>query len=49
MIHKKTLARIFKLLRSPGIDSKESILTAHEARRASMQHDNPIPIQFLAP
>ncbi len=39
--------RIFKRLWSPGIDSKESIPPAYEARRAGT--NNPIPTRFLAP
>jgi hypothetical protein len=41
-------ARIFKLLRHPDIDSKESIPPAYAARRAG-RYDNPIPNWFLAP
>jgi hypothetical protein len=39
-------ARNFKLLRSPGIDSKRSILPAYVAWRAG---DNPILTRFLTP
>jgi hypothetical protein len=40
-------ARIFKLLWSPGIDSKEPIPPACVAWRARCH--NPIPTRFLAP
>ncbi len=40
-------ARIFELLMSPGIDSKESIPQAYVSWRAG--YDNPIPARFLAP
>ncbi len=40
-------AWIFKLSRSPGIDSEKSIPTACEARRAGMT--TPIPTRFLDP
>jgi hypothetical protein len=36
---------MFKLVMSPGIDSKESIPSAYVAGR----YDNPIPTRFLAP
>jgi hypothetical protein len=39
--------RIFKLLCSPGIDSKEPIPPAYVAWRP--RYDNPIPTRFLAP
>jgi hypothetical protein len=39
-------ARIFKLLRSPRIDSKESILPAYSL---AGRYDNLIPALFLAP
>ncbi len=39
---------IFKLLKSPGIDSKESIPPAYVAWRVG-RYDNPIPTLFLAP
>jgi hypothetical protein len=38
---------IFKLLMSPGIDSKESIPPADVAWRA--RYDNPIPTRFHSP
>ncbi len=44
---KHTRAQIFKLLRSPGIDSKAWILPANVAWRAGTI--NPIPTRFLAP
>jgi hypothetical protein len=40
-------ARICKLLRSPGIDSKERIPPPREHGWPGV--DNPIPTQFLAP
>ncbi len=36
-VKRKFLARIFKLLRSPGIDSKESIPSAYVAWRAESE------------
>ncbi len=39
---------IFKLLRSPGINFKESILLVYVCSLAG-RYDNPIPIRFLAP
>jgi hypothetical protein len=39
---------IFNLLRSPGIDFKESIPLSYVAWRAG-RYDNPIPTRFLAP
>ncbi len=42
----KYRARILKLLRSPGIDSKASIPPAYVAWRASTR--SPIPTRFLA-
>jgi hypothetical protein len=38
---------IFKLLRSPGIDCKESIPQAYEA--SGLVYDNPVSTRFLAP
>jgi hypothetical protein len=38
----------FKLIRSPRIDCKESILPAYVARQAGTTY-NPIPTRFLAP
>jgi hypothetical protein len=43
-----TRARYFTLLRSPGIDSKESIPPAYVAWRAGTA-DNPFLPRFLAP
>jgi hypothetical protein len=43
----KYTARIFKLLRSPGIDSKESIPPAYVVWRAGTT--TPFPARFLAP
>jgi hypothetical protein len=43
----RALSRIFKLLRSPRIDSKEPIPPGCVAWRADT-YDNPIPTQFLA-
>jgi hypothetical protein len=40
-------AQIFKLPRSPRVDSKESIPPAYVATRVG--YDNPIPNRFLAP
>jgi hypothetical protein len=40
---RKTTDRIFKFLRSPGIDSKKSISTL------AGRYDDPIPTRFLAP
>jgi hypothetical protein len=37
-------ARIFKLLRSQGVDSKEPILLAYVARRACTLYNDPIHI-----
>ncbi len=39
-------SQIFKLLRSLGIDSKESISPAY---LAAGRYDNPVPTRFLAP
>ena len=39
----------FKLLWSPGIESKESIPPAYVAWRVAGRYDNPIPTRFLAP
>ncbi len=39
--------KIFKLLRIPGIDSKESISPAYVSLAG--QNDKPIPTRFLAP
>ncbi len=39
----------FKLLRSPGIDSNESIPPAYAVCSLAGRYDNPIPTRFLAP
>ncbi len=46
-VHWSTRAGIFKPLRSPGIDSKESIPPAYVVWR--VRYDNPIPTRFLVP
>jgi hypothetical protein len=43
----KIRARIFKLLRGPGIDSKESILPAYVAWRAGMNIPNTVYEIFI--
>ncbi len=46
---KKLKPEFLNFYGAQGIDSKESIPPAHESWRTSLQADNPIPTQFLAP
>ncbi len=49
LIHEKTLAQIFKLLQIHESIPRNQFRQPMKPGWASMQHDNPIPIQFFAP